>query len=791
MGILVISFATLLLELALTRVLSVALWYHFGFLVISTALLGFGTSGVVLALWTGLRERSPLDRTLALLSGGFGLATVVSFWTMQHIPFDPFSQQGALIHDVMMLPLYYLALAFPFFWSGLAIALLLTRGAHHVNRLYAADLLGAGAGCAALAAVIPLVGGSGSVLLAAAGAFLAAAIFGFPKARPVATTAGVLALVALTLAPLGDRILPVTIAASKSHPILPDRPLRTPIYTAWNAISRVDVYPLAADPDKGWPGPGLGIVIDGGSAATGMGDLSAGVQHWLTSADYRPPGLAYVGKERPRVLILGSGAGREVLEALYYKASSVTAVEINPIINDIVSRRMRAAFGGLFDNPAVHLVTAEGRSFVRRSSDTYDAILSVYTFSNTALTAGALGMAENYMFTREAMGDYLARLSADGVLLIARPPSQVARLFTTTREVFEQSGRGSPAAHLLAFRGPLMPWGPRNEHTVFMLKKSPWTRTEVSALVERLHTEGPSASRSAPEILYSPFHAKAGSMYSDLYYDILSAPDLQGFYAAQSFDVSPSTDDRPFFNQQARWSRLAFRALNQTGTTTGTESMLIMLLVQTAVIAGLLILFPLVRFARQGLRTGGCWSYLVYFAGLGLGFIMVEIALLQRFTLFLGEPIYAFAVVLGSLLVFTGVGAYLGERLSRRPGRGISAALTAAIAVLLVTAVGMPHVFDVTLGLGLPWRVIISAALVAPLGMALGMPFPLGLVAVGAGAPTLVPWAWGVNGFFTVIGSVVAMLLGMMFGFSVVLAVAGACYVLCFLTSRMGAWHVG
>ena len=791
MGILVISFATLLLELALTRVLSVALWYHFGFLVISTALLGFGTSGVVLALWTGLRERSPLDRTLALLSGGFGLATVLSFWTMQHIPFDPFSQQGALIHDVMMLPLYYLALAFPFFWSGLAIALLLTRGAHHVNRLYAADLLGAGAGCAALAAVIPLVGGSGSVLLAAAGAFLAAAIFGFPKARPVATTAGVLALVALTLAPLGDRILPVTIAASKSHPILPDRPLRTPIYTAWNAISRVDVYPLAADPDKGWPGPGLGIVIDGGSAATGMGDLSAGVQHWLTSADYRPPGLAYVGKERPRVLILGSGAGREVLEALYYKASSVTAVEINPIINDIVSRRMRAAFGGLFDNPAVHLVTAEGRSFVRRSSDTYDAILSVYTFSNTALTAGALGMAENYMFTREAMGDYLARLSADGVLLIARPPSQVARLFTTTREVFEQSGRGSPAAHLLAFRGPLMPWGPRNEHTVFMLKKSPWTRTEVSALVERLHTEGPSASRSAPEILYSPFHAKAGSMYSDLYYDILSAPDLQGFYAAQSFDVSPSTDDRPFFNQQARWSRLAFRALNQTGTTTGTESMLIMLLVQTAVIAGLLILFPLVRFARQGLRTGGCWSYLVYFAGLGLGFIMVEIALLQRFTLFLGEPIYAFAVVLGSLLVFTGVGAYLGERLSRRPGRGISAALTAAIAVLLVTAVGMPHVFDVTLGLGLPWRVIISAALVAPLGMALGMPFPLGLVAVGAGAPTLVPWAWGVNGFFTVIGSVVAMLLGMMFGFSVVLAVAGACYVLCFLTSRMGAWHVG
>jgi hypothetical protein len=378
------------------------------------------------------------------------------------------------------------------------------------------------------------------------------------------------------------------------------------------------------------------------------------------------------------------------------------------------------------------------------------------------------------------------------VLLIARPPSQIARLFTTTREVFERSGRGSPAQHLLAFRGPLMPWGPRNDHTVFMLKKSPWTRTEVGALVERLGAaDGPSAARSAPEILYSPFHAKAGTMYSNLYYEILSAPDLQRFYAAQLFDISPSTDDRPFFNQQARWSRLAFRGLNQTGTTAGTESMLILLLVQATVIAGLLILFPLVRFSRQGLRTAGCWSYLAYFAGLGLGFIMIEIALLQRFTLFLGEPIYAFAVVLGSLLVFTGAGAYLGEGLSRRAGAGIGVAVPVVLVVLAVTTVGMPRVFDMALGLGLPWRVIISVALVAPLGLVLGMPFPLGLVAVGAGAPTLVPWAWGVNGFFTVIGSVIAMLLGMMFGFSTVLMVAGACYVICFVAVRVGAWQGG
>ena len=787
-GIMVISFATLLLELALTRVLSVALWYHFGFLVISTALLGFGASGVALALWTGLRERASLDRALVLLSIAFGIATIGSFWVMQHIPFDPFSQQAALTHDALMLPLYYLALAFPFFWSGLAIALLLTRGAARVNRLYAADLLGAGAGCAALAIVIPFLGGSGTVMLAATFGFVAAAVFGFNEARRLALTAMSFGAIALVLAPLGDRILPVTVAASKEHSLLPAPPRPAPIYTAWNAISRVDVYPLPADPAKGWPGPGYGIVIDGGTAASGMGDLSAGVQHWLHTADYRPPGLAYVGKDHPRVLILGSGAGREVLEALYFKASSVTAVEINPIINDIVSQRMRGTFGGLFDDPTVRLVTAEGRSFVRRSHEIYDVILSVQTFSNAALTAGALGMAENYMFTREALEDYLERLSPDGVLLITRPPSQVARLFTTMREVFERTGRGSPAQHLLVFRGPLMPWGNRGDHTVFMLKKSPWTRSEMNMLLERLNADGSSAARTGPEILYSPFSEKGSGRYSGLYYEILRTPDLARFYAAQPIDISPSTDDRPFFNQQTRWSRIAFHTLNETGTTSGTESMLILLLVQVTGIAALLILLPLVRFSRRGLRTAGCWSYLVYFAGLGLGFIMIEIALLQRFTLFLGEPIYAFAAILGSLLVFTGAGAYVGERLGRGAGRRVGMVLPAALAVLTATALVMPWLFNATLGLGLPMRVALSAALVAPLGLVLGMPFPLGLVVVGAGAPALLPWAWGVNGFFTVIGSVVAMLMGMMFGFSTVLIVAGGCYFMSLLAARLGGW---
>src|SRR5256714_13182129 len=222
-GLFLLSLATLLLELALTRVLSVALWYNFGFLIISTALLGFGASGVVLSLWPGLRERVSLDRALASLALAFGVTTVICFWLMQHIPFYPFS----LLTDrrqMFFMPLYYIIISVPFFCSGLALALLFTRGARQINRLYAFDLFGAGLGCAALAVVMPAFGGSGSVVVAAAVGLLAAAVFAFHKARKLAALCLALCVIAFALASFADRVLPISVTPNKQ------RPLRPPIY---------------------------------------------------------------------------------------------------------------------------------------------------------------------------------------------------------------------------------------------------------------------------------------------------------------------------------------------------------------------------------------------------------------------------------------------------------------------------------------------------------------------------------------------------------------------------------
>jgi SAM-dependent methyltransferase len=778
-GIFLLSFATLLLELALTRILSVSNWYHFGFLVVSTALLGFGAAGVTLSLWKELREQTPLDVALISVALMFGFVTLASFWLMQRVPFYPFrirSDHWQLVTGI----LYYLVLAAPFYFSGLAISLLLSRGGREVNRLYAADLVGAGAGCVALWGVMPAFGGSGSIVVVAALGVLAALAFGSFRLSKLTLFCGLAGVGMLALGLVAEQALPIIVIPEKRHPLLPKG--RPPIFTEWNTFSRIEVFD-APSPDPTQPGPHYySIIIDGGAAGTGMGDLSMGVRNFLAhSSQYHPAGVQYVGKDHPRVLIIGSGAGREVLEALYFGASSVTAVEINPIINDIVTRRLEKHWGGLFEQPEVKLVTEDGRSFVRRSKDRYDAIVSLNTYSTAALSSGALTLSESYIMTREAFEDYWNHLTPDGVLLVWG--YNVTKLIATTREMFDRLGLGSAANHLFAFRGTGAAFGPRQLNVGLLLKKSPLRPEEVDLMARRvgIGAVDSAGDEDQPEILYSPFTpgGRAGLFHAEL----LKSPDLERLYNSTNYYLRPATDDKPFFNQTRRWKwPLGFReVLTAEGESEGTEApvnqvILVVMLIQSLVVGGLLILLPLLRFNRQGLRMSGQGFFLTYFAGLGLGFILIEIVLLQRLVQFLGQPIYTFSVVLASLLVFTGVGSYLAGRIQDVSYRTLAWLLSATVGGIVLTLIAMPPILSWALGLTLPLRVSVAVLLVAPLGILLGTPFSTGLRLVGEEASPLVPWAWGVNSFFTVIGSVAAMILAMTLGFTAVLIVAAGCY---------------
>ncbi len=791
-GIFLLSLGTLLLELSLTRVMSVALWYHFGFLVISMALLGFGTSGVVLALWRGLRERADLDAALSLLSILFGAVTIGSFALMQRIPFEPFNLAGDRRQFVLM-PLYFVVVAAPFFCSGLALALLFTRRTRDIGRLYAYDLLGAGIGCASIALVMPRFGGSGSVVTAAAVGLLAATAFGWRGARGLATAGLLLAAGAIGLAFVADRALPIVITRGKFKLDTP------PLFEKWNTFSRIDLleYPEGSKfaPD-GW----RGFLFDAGTALTGMSDLRPDVRTALRALSLRQrfdSQVAYLDKAHPRLLIIGSGAGAEVLDGVQRGAQSVTAVEVNPIITATFSGPLRDYWGGLFEQPGVRLVTDEGRSFVRRSRNRYDAIVSMHTISNAAVASGALSLVENYVLTREAFEDDLDHLADDGVILFSRPEAQIARLFATGREALEARGADHVPAHFYAVKPAKSDFAGRGSfYALFLMKKSPFTDAEVRAM-NRFMAVGVSPAHAEDDsmvALYSPLEPTGNSIYQRL----LDAPDPRTVYAAEAAELRPATDDRPFFNQHMRWSRMSWSVVRDLfsqgkGARMALEERpiaevtLLVVLAQAALVAGLLILLPLARLGRGDHGSTGRGRILVYFAALGLGFIFVEVVLLQHFTLFLGEPVYTFAVVLAGLLASTSVGARWTGQIVGTASARLGRIMPGLLATLFMTALLVPLVFHAALGLALPLRIAISLGLVAPTGVALGMPFPTGLRIVSEEAPGLVPWAWGINGFFTVIGTILALMLAMMFGFTTVLALAGGCYVAAWLALGFGA----
>ena len=502
--------------------------------------------------------------------------------------------------------------------------------------------------------------------------------------------------------------------------------------------------------------------------------------------DY-PSGIAYVGKSKPRLLIIGSGGGEQVLDGLHYGAASITAVEINPITTRIVSQDMNDFCGGLFRQPGVQLITEEGRSFVRRSQERYDAIISVHTISNAAIASGALSLAENYVLTREAFEDYLDHLEGDGVIYFTRPETQIARLFATAREVFNSRGARDISAQLFAYRE--VPLSGQNVgrpafSSGFLLKKTAWTPPELDGIRALLKAGQSGNAATRLDISYSPDDPHPGSIYQR----IATAGDLPSTYASEASLLAPATDDQPFFNQHSRWSSIGFSTLadvfrqGRMGRMAledrpVAEITLLVLLVQATFIAAVLILLPLARWSREGVSVAGRGPFLVYFAALGLGFILIEIALLQRFTLFLGQPVYTLAAILASLLIFTGVGSAVSERFARDPRQALLRTIPVLVVVLALTALASTVVFRLALPMTLPSRVAIAVALVAPLGVLLGVPFPLGL-RMAAKAEGLVPWAWGINGFFTVIGSVAALILGMALGFRAVLGIAGCCYIL-------------
>lgn len=768
-----VSGAALAYEILLIRLFSIVEWHHLAFLIISLALLGYGASGTLLAL-----AREPLLRRFeaaaATASAAFGATSLGAFLLAQRIELNSLEifwstrQFGRLF-------LLYLLFAVPFFCAATAIGLALTKYGAESPRLYRADLVGGGASAAAATVLLFFVHPVTALQCVGVLGFLAAALFA-RKAIAVALL-GIVLIVAVR--PLA---LPLRMSQFKelSHAMrIPQARIVDERSSPHGLITTV-VSP--AVPFRHAPGLSLafgGTIAEQIGVFTDGGGMTPIVRYDGNPAsveylDYLPTAVAYhVGGPRRSVAVIGAGGGSEVLSAIVHGAREVTAVELNPQMVALVREH-----GGPYDHPRVRVVTAEARRFIRESEARHDAIQLALVGSHGSSAAGTQAVSESYLYTVQSMTELIAHLTPGGYLVLTRwmqaPPREITKLLATVIAAQERLG-ARPANRIALIRG----W---NTATL-VVKNGDFNASELAAL--RTFCDDRSL-----DVDYAPGVTRDETNQ----YNVLEEPYLfdaaaallaggrtrEDFYERYKFNVRPATDERPYFFHSFRWSALPellqLRARGGMPLLEWGYLVLIAGLAQALVAALALILLPLL-FVRRRASAGRepTWRLIVYFGAIGFAFLFVEIAFMQRLTLFLGEPLYAIAVVLSSFLLFGGLGSGASARIDDRRARRVPL-LVAAVAL-----VGLVVVRALTgLALGLPdvAKILISIALVAPLAFVMGMPFPLGLRRLAGADPAAIPWAWGINGTASVLSSMLATLVAVHFGFSMLVALAAALYAL-------------
>ncbi len=748
------TMATLLLELALTRIFSVVFYYHFAFLAISIALFGMGLGGVfsyVVAEW-----KAPLFTRLGHLSLINSLLVILSLAILLG--------QGDTLSN-WNLALIYFTTALPFFVAGAIVSLAIGETIEHVDRIYFFDLAGAAAGCFLLLAMVRLVGGPDTVIGAAVTFSVAAAIWhslaGSKRGR-AGSVALALALVAFLVYNQKHPVLTIRHAKGQALPV--------EVFKQWNDLSRIGVVPQYNAQHKIVD---YRIVIDADAAT----DIAHFDFDHLTSDNHRDlmyqgPALPYAVRPGAKTLIIGPGGGWDVARAIAAGSRDVTAVEINGIIaHTVMQQRFAQYSNNLYWRPEVHLVVEDGRSFVRRSTTKYQVVQATLVDTWAATAAGAFALSENNLYTSDAFRDYLTHLTGDGVLAISRwgfdPPRESLRLVSLAIDALTQLGEKQPWRHVIVSRqGTVEGYGALD--TVLVARK-PLSDADI-ARAQSLFAHG------IQRAVYYP-----GSQIPNQFRDLLLSPHPAEYERNYTFDITPVSDDRPFFfySVQPRdlWAFMKSGANPADRKINNAVPLLFGLMAISLMATAVILIAPPLVLGTRLPRHPGIRGFLIYFLLIGAGYILIEVGLIQKFILFLGHPTYALTVVIFSMLMSSGLGSYFSPRvLGRDEGRmikvlGLTALLTTLLALVLSPLL--------TALVWLPWllKMAMTVALIAPLGFIMGMPFPTGLKRLQEWHAPSVRWAWSLNAAASVLGSVGALISAIYLGLAQTLIIGGVFYL--------------
>lgn len=772
-GLFFATFATLLLETLDARLLSVLTWYHLSFFAVSLAMLGMAAGAVHVFLRPDRFAPDVAPATLARVTLLFALSIPASHVATLVIPFLPITTATPM--EILAVLIFTIVLAVPFVLSGVLVTVALTRVGGPIGRIYAWDLVGAALGCLAVIVLLERLNLSSAFFVSGASAAMAAWCFHRGASRPRAWRALAIAagLAAIAL---------VNTGANEFLQVLYPKNRQMWLQTAANAIARwnshsyVVVHRPGDSPAFMW-GPAIGadrfrtntawLVIDGeaGSPITRWD----GRRDSLDWVSYDVTTLPYFIRQQGDVAIIGVGGGRDVLSAIWGGSRSILGVEVNRIMVDLHTTTHRE-YARIGMQPEVTIVHDDGRAYLTRTDRRFDVvqISLVDTWASTG--AGAFSLSENGLYTLEAWRVFLDRLKPGGVLSVSRwfdphNVSETSRLVALGTAALIDRGVTRPADHLVL--------AVRERVATLMISTTPFTAADRATL------EGTTTSRGY-ELAVSPWAAAAGGPVIDRIAASTTMDELLAATADPLFDYRPPTDARPYYfnmlKPRALWAAGDLPLDGALGGNLRATLMLLVLLGVTTVLVGLIIVYPLVAAGRPAMPAGRFALSMSYFAIIGFAFMLIQIGFLQRFAVYLGHPTYTLSIVLFSMLLSAGVGSVLSERL--RVGRlGRFRVIPAIIAAaLVVTAVVLPRTIEATMAASLGVRTVLVLLFTAPVATLLGFCFPIGARLI-AGTPAITAWAWGLNGAFGVLSSILAVGLSIWVGIDANFWLAAALYL--------------
>jgi predicted membrane-bound spermidine synthase len=766
-GLFFVSAATLVFEVLLTRIFSVTMGYHYAFMAISIAMFGMTVGAIIVFLMPAYFTAVKAKRHFALSSLVFSFSIIFSFLTHLLVPFFPDNSTARLLSIVVT----YVVISVPFVFSGICICLALTKIPRQVGNLYAADLAGAGVGCILFYFFMECFDGPTAVFVIAALAVIGSVFFSYSGGFRNLFHAG-----ALSLLILGSFITVNSYLANNQRPLLRLRWIKSGyqtnlIYEKWNSFSRLAVYgnPFHLFRARGW---GMSDLMPSEYLVRWMGlNIDAAAATWMMHYENKPDELKYLHydivnlahfvRRNADVFIVGAGGGRDVLSALSFNQKSILAVEINKDIIKIVNSVFGDFTGHLDQNPKVRFVNDEARSFISRQKSQFDIIQISLIDTWAATAAGAYVLTENSLYTVEGWTTFLEKLNERGILTVSRwyffdLPGSMYRVTSLAAASLKNIGITDPRKHVIIVRTPQkseVSGQPDGVGTI-LVSRDPFSPEDIALL----HY---ASERLGFQVVLSP------TVSLDPNFVLLTEGADDSVFKNFPMDVSPPTDDKPFFFNMLRLRDIFSAKIPEMGAINfNLKAVQILgILLATVILLTFLFIFLPLNFAKKRVRLKNHFRLGIFFASIGFGFMLIEISQLQRLIIFLGHPTYALTVVLFSLLLSSSLGSMLTNRVNFHDLGYIG--FKCLISILLIVAlIGLftPAASKYFVASSTPVRIAVAISLLVPIGFVMGTAFPLGMKLASRNASALTPWFWGINGATSVIASVLALIVALASG---------------------------